>query len=1140
METQGSATAASEGTATGGETGGAGPDLRAGRGAAPRGGGWAARLGRGSARWGLKLLGFVLFLPVITAVLVFLLMLDQPIPAPSWVVEAVEERAAGVLDGGHLDFGEITLRVGRDLHPKVEISDAVLRDAGDRVLARVPLIAVQISPRGLILRRELLPQVIRLVGAEISLARAADGQLAVSFGGLAAGEAAAGVTEAGVTGQAESFADLLDQFDLAFDRPGLDALEEVAIAGLVARFEDARAGRVWTVDGGDLSLDLTGEETRLTGEVSLLSGRSFVTRVALTYESPRGSPSARIGFVVSDAAAVDIAAQSPSLSWLGVLDAPLSAAFRVEIDDTGALGPLNAAVKVGQGALAPIAGVRPVRFDIARAYFAYDPGAGVIRFDEVEVESDWGGFRAGGEAYLRDFAAGWPNEFLGQFRLEDISIDPAALYPAPVTFPEAFVDMRVTLNPFRVSFAEVALTDAAGREAADQVTRLGITGEVGASPEGWTVALDGRVDALSTARFMALWPESFRPGMREWFASNVAGGELADVAGALRIRPGQPVDMSATWGFRGMEVRILPEQPPIAGAAGTAWYQDNSFVLTLDAGEMVPPQGGAVDVAGSALIVPDNTVRDPPSIVRFRSDSTITAAMAVLNAPPFGVIAATGLPVTMADGRMTVAGDIRLPLGGVLGPGAVDWDMTARMTGVRSDIIIPGRTLAASDLVARTDPGVVEISGRMTLDGVPAEATWTQPLGQGPQPAAIVADVEISPRFLDAFGIALPDGTLSGEGVGRVEIALPPGGVPSFTMVSDLAGIGLNLPQVGWAKGRTTPGRFEAEGLFGAVPEITRITLDAPGLEATGRVDLRADGALDRARFDRVQLGGWFDGPVDLIGRGTGQVVGVEVRGGWMDIAEATFGDSDEPGGPITATLAEMRVMDGVVITDLRTELDASDGIRGTFVGKVNGGPAVEGTVTPVPGGVEIHVQSARAGAVLQASDFFDEADDGGTLDLWLTQTGVEGQFDGRLAIDDLRVTEAPALAQLLNAFSVFGLLQQMAGQGVVFDEVRAFFRIDPDRVTVTRSSAVGVGLGLSLDGVYWIDSGEVDMQGVLSPFYILNSVGEVLTRRGEGLLGFSFLLSGPIEDYDIAVNPLSVLTPGMFRDIFRRPVPGP
>jgi hypothetical protein len=523
--------------------------------------------------------------------------------------------------------------------------------------------------------------------------------------------------------------------------------------------------------------------------------------------------------------------------------------------------------------------------------------------------------------------------------------------------------------------------------------------------------------------------------------------------------------------------------------------------------------------------------------LRLRSDSTITAAMAVMDAPPFGLIARTGLPVAMADGRMTVAGDIGLRLGVVPGPGDVTWDLTAQMTGVRSDVIVPDRALAASTLTARSNPGVLEIAGAMTLDGIPADAVWTQPLGEGADPASLRATVELSPRFLDAFGIALPDGTLTGAGTGDLAMTFPAGAAPTFTLASDLGGIGLNLPQVGWSKGRDRGGEFTVAGTLGPVADIDRIALSAPGLDAAGRIDLRGDGSLDRLRLDRVSLGGWFDGAIDLVGRGTDQVVGVEVRSGTMDLARATFGDSDEPGGPITATLQELQVMEGVVLTDLRTELDASDGIRGTFVGFVNGGPAIEGTVTPVPGGVEIWAQSEQAGRVLRAADFFAGAEDG-RLQLWLTQTGIEGQYDGRLAIDGLRVTEAPALAQLLNAFSVFGLLQQMAGQGIVFDEVRAFFRIDPDRVTLTRSSAVGVGLGLSLDGVYWMADSTIDMQGVLSPFYILNSVGEVLTRRGEGLVGFSFRLTGPLADYDVAVNPLSVLTPGMFREIFRRPPP--
>ena len=63
-------------------------------------------------------------------------------------------------------------------------------------------------------------------------------------------------------------------------------------------------------------------------------------------------------------------------------------------------------------------------------------------------------------------------------------------------------------------------------------------------------------------------------------------------------------------------------------------------------------------------------------------------------------------------------------------------------------------------------------------------------------------------------------------------------------------------------------------------------------------------------------------------------------------------------------------------------------------------------------------------------------------------------------------------------------------------------------------------------------------MQGVLSPIYMLNGIGSIFTRKGEGLVGFNFTLKGPAEAPRVGVNPLSLLTPGMFREIFRRPPP--
>jgi hypothetical protein len=39
-------------------------------------------------------------------------------------------------------------------------------------------------------------------------------------------------------------------------------------------------------------------------------------------------------------------------------------------------------------------------------------------------------------------------------------------------------------------------------------------------------------------------------------------------------------------------------------------------------------------------------------------------------------------------------------------------------------------------------------------------------------------------------------------------------------------------------------------------------------------------------------------------------------------------------------------------------------------------------------------------------------------------------------------------------------------------------------------------------------------------------------------LFGFNYALRGTSDNPDVQVNPLSILTPGMFREIFRAPAP--
>ncbi|QPM89885.1 hypothetical protein PSAL_011140 [Pseudooceanicola algae] len=151
-----------------------------------------------------------------------------------------------------------------------------------------------------------------------------------------------------------------------------------------------------------------------------------------------------------------------------------------------------------------------------------------------------------------------------------------------------------------------------------------------------------------------------------------------------------------------------------------------------------------------------------------------------------------------------------------------------------------------------------------------------------------------------------------------------------------------------------------------------------------------------------------------------------------------------------------------------------------------------------------------------------------------LQPTGAAGTYDGRLAISDISVYQAPVMAEILSGLSIVGMLEQMAGEGIKFAEVDADFRLDPEQLVLRSSSAVGASMGLSLGGYYALSSQQLNMQGVFSPLYIINAVGQILTRKGEGLFGMTFTVKGTTAAPSVSVNPLTLLAPGPLREIFR------
>ncbi len=1043
------------------------------------------------------------------------------VSVPDWATRKLEDRINAEFDAGRVSIRDVRLMVDPTGRPRVRMNDVGLYDRRGVEMARLNELRVRFAARDL-MRGQATMKTLRLSGAQITMRRRTNGEFDLSLGDAGAG----------ATGD---LAAMLDGLDRAFADPALEALDEVTADQVTITLEDSRSGRIWQVTDGEIKLKQSEDSLDLTVSADVFNGTEELATAVIGFTTEKGSPKASLTATFENAAAADIAAQSPVLSFLSLLDAPISGALRATLDAEGTLDGLAGTLEVGGGVVQPEPGTRPIVFDGGRAYVAYDAADNTIALSQVSVQTGAARAIADGRAFLGDFEAGWPATLVGQFSLADVEIEPEDVFSEPMRFAKGAVDFRLRLDPFAVEVGQVALING------DQ--RFSARGRILAERTGWDVAMDVGLNSIPLERMLALWPVAVVPGTRKWLSENIISGEIADVTAAVRLSPGAEPQISLNYAFSGADVKFMRTLPPITGGAGYATLQNTSYTTVIEAGEIAAPNGGAIDVAGSVFHIADVTRKPGRAEITLRTDSSITAALSLLDLPPFELMTKASLATDLAEGRAVVRSDISFDLLPVIELPGVSYSVAGDLLDVTSDKLVPKHPISADSLSLSASREGITIEGPGRFGTVPVTASWSQEFGpESRKGSRIEGTVELSQTMLDEFDIGLPPGSVSGKGVARIAVDLRRDAPPVFALSSDTAGVGLSLAAVNWSKSRKRKAALEISGRLGKNPAIDRLSIDAPGLKASGVIDLTPAGGLARAQFDRVRLGGWLDGPVTLRGRGPGRTPGVVMGGGTIDLRRATLGTSGGGrggGGPIALTLNRLTISEGISLTSFRGEFRNDVGLDGTFTGRVNGGTPIRGTLVPTRTGSAVRILSDDAGGAIASAGILRNAR-GGSMQLTLNPTGADGTYRGQLTVRGTRIIEAPAMTDLLSAISIVGLLDQMNSGGITMSEVTGEFQLTPNRLTLYRSSAVGPSIGVSLDGYVDLQRELIDMQGVISPVYFLNGIGQIFSRRGEGLFGFNFRLTGAMRDPNVAVNPLSILTPGMFREIFRRAPPQP
>ena len=806
---------------------------------------------RGKARHRSGLGGrlFLLALAFALAVLGFELA-GKPIRLPVFLVAEVENRLntslQEVMPGTALSVGGIEIVVGADWVPHLSLEDVALTKVGGPVLLTLPDTELTLDP-GPLLQGQLRPRSLKISGASVTVHRDAEGRFDFAFG-------------AGQGPKMDSLAAVFAALDKTFASPGLSDFQRIEANALSLTFDDAISGRTWALGDGHFVFENRRTDLAVELGLSLIGTGGVAAEADVTVIAEKGRNAARITATVDHVAAADLAAQTPVLGFLAALDAPISGQIVATLDASG-VEALDGRLDIGAGAVSPSAQAEPLAFDHATVSIGYSPKDGQVRLGEISVESRSLRMKAQGQAYLVD-AGGRvltgpldgrrPAAFLGQVTFDNVQVDPAGLFAAPVEFSQGALELKLSFAPFRLDLGQFSLAEG------DQ--RLVMTGHIQALPDGrLDTALDLSVNQMSRDRLLALWPPKLVTGTRNWIVDNLAEATLTDIRGALRQVTGAAPKVELDYGFKGAAFKFMKQMPPVTRADGYATIQDKVYTLVMDAGVVTAPQGGTLDMAGTSLQVPDIMAKPATGYFHVKARGSLTASLSILDQPPFGFLTKAGRQVDLGQGTVVSEAEMSMPLIGRIMPGDVTYVAKAVVTQFRSDQIVKGKTVTAARLDVQATPKGMTIAGPGFVGAVPADVVFSQAFGLDAGPPVLDGTVELGPVAVKEFHIGLPAGAVKGLGTGKVHVSLPKGEVPVLTLTSDVTGLVLAIPEIGWHKAAGTAGRLDVTVELDSPPRVPALSLTAPGLSAAGSLKLAADGGLEVLHLPNVKVAGWFD-----------------------------------------------------------------------------------------------------------------------------------------------------------------------------------------------------------------------------------------------------------------------------------------
>ena len=1144
-----------------------------------------ARVAVPRRRWreALPLLAKVVGIPAFVALLVIGLFYVRLLHGPvslDFLIHPIERAIAEEAAGLRVRIEGVVLRLGEGSQLEFELKNVRVADAGDVPLALAPSATISLSRKAL-LRGRIAPESVDLISPRLSLFYGDDGTLSLKFATPAetpeterakspalrgtsevalAATAAAGADVDGALGRIDLIKVLSDASARARRREHASAyLREVGLRSATVVIDNGSRKSIWRVPELDIDLDHKRSRSSIAGRAKIDSLSGPWTLNFRTYEH-ESAKSLQLAVSVQGLVPRGLARTLPQLAALESLDVPVWGDAKLDLSSAGEIlsGTIGIDAAPGQ-VLLPWLAATPLRIDGGHLALSYDRAA--RRFEIAPSVLVWGDSRVQftgnivhaqgpegpGWAFDLNSAGGWIGAeppLLQRLDLDDWS---ARGFFSPERGRVALSQFKLKAGGAEIS-AEGDVTDMAGVMQAH---------------------LDGKIGPMPASIFKTLWPAPLAPRTRDWVVRRLVRGWIQ--GGTFRLASGSgggsgwaantgPEHGALTLEGSNLAFAVIDSWPLLEAPRALVRLDDHTFEMTVPDAAFAVPDGRKLALKGAFTI--DMTEPLPRTgRVAFRGQGPLSLALELLDAEPFHLLEKNDVPLAGIDGKIDSQLTVSVPLGQALEPRDVTVEGKTRITeGRLGHGLAPYEVHGATVAIDMTTTAAEARADMLINGGVVAKASWQHvfaaPADKQP-PLRISATLDNSYR--NQLGLDLNDMVQGDVGV-EVTVARDPRGERRVHLRADLFNADVILESVAWRKPKGRASVFEFDLVKGGATyptELSNVRLVGDNVAIEGWMGIGADNKLKEFRFPNFSLNVVTslethgkvrpDGIWDVTAKGP-TYDGRDLFRSFFDVAH--LGDQSTKVRPGLDLRAEVGTVVGYSDTTLRnvkmllqkrsnklTLLDAR--------GVLEGGKPFAAEVRQEPGqSRRLRAEAMDAGQLFKLVGFYPNAA-GGAVNLEVNLDGQgPAERTGTLWVRDFLVLGDPIISEVLqNADGTpTGQRRTVMREQFEFEIMRVPFSVGHGQFVMHDAVINGQLVSASMRGkvdfraqTLNVGGTYVGMSGLMRAPAGIPVLGPLLTGpRGEGMFGITFAIQGSMARPQVMVNPLSIITPGIFREIFQ------